>query len=262
MLEAQVLTLKDPAVKAAKREWNKWQRRRHRKLNLTFDALFELYREYHYRMSDIAEILGITCERACQIYNGCFRELFGGESGKDRKRMADLESRFAKVEQRTAELFAKEKRRALIGKARAAGCEVEAVRRFKKGMLCGVYPNLLLVNGRLCSIHLWTITKKTCGRLRRSYIGVPISYYALMEVEAVLFYTAVPNLPEHVFIVPSALLREKVFGPLFRDTKIVYLPVEKLPVYNNVRPRIDYWEYEDAWQRVLPPKQQDATPAP
>ena len=167
--------------------------------------------------------------------------------------LKDSVVKVAKIERQAAELFADRKRGALVGRIRAAGCEVGAVLRCRHGVLCGVYANLLLVNGHLCSIHLWTTIERTSKCTRRFYISVPLSYYKLMEVEAVLFYTAVPNLPEHVFVVPSALLRARVFGSSSQDTKAVYLPVEKLPVYNNVYPRIDYWEYENAWW-ILPPK--------
>jgi hypothetical protein len=71
----------------------------------------------------------------------------------------------------------------------------------------------------------------------------------LSELDAVVFHTAAPGRKSHTFVVPSEILRTRIFQPpITKEDKWIYLPSEKVPRRKKTAPLIDYWDYEDAWQ--------------
>lgn len=50
-----------------------------------------------------------------------------------------------------------------------------------------------------------------------------------------------PGYQRRCFIVPAIMLLEK---------KIYYIPAERTPIYPTNPPKIDWWEYENAWHLI------------
>jgi len=147
---------------------------------------------------------------------------------------------------READIFAQDDLQPVIRRALAASCTIGDVPTRDRRI------NSLLINGYLCSVLRSTKAKRYPGS-HREYIHFSLKRTVLQEVEAVIFYCAPPTLQNRIFVMPR-----KVLLPLFKGTTLrgsVYLPTERLPTYRNHRPRVDYWEYEDAWDRLKPKKQ-------
>ena len=252
MLEAYALTLNDPAVRAAKQKWEDPQRMLRRKTNVSFETIFGLFKEYRNSFKSVGKRLGITGERARQIYNEYFCKMLEGESGYDRLRMSTLEQRAEAATREAARLLARKKWREIIDRAHAAHCEVAEMARFREGALLGIRASKLYINGHPCAIYVVAKTSKPSGATKRAYYKTSLARRTLAGTDAVVFYAAAPG-QEHVFIVPTAVLLEKLFrSPRQQTLKDIYLPTEKLPVYNNVLPRIDFWSYENAWELLSP----------
>lgn len=259
MLDTQPLTLAHPAVQAAKADFEKG--RYQRKLRYSFDELFEFFKADCVRFSVLESDSGVTHQRLHQIYDRYFRELLENKTGVERREACTLESRLIKIKQAEGALLESPGLKAVIEKARAAGCEIEVVPKHQHGKLSGgVLTRILLVNKHRCAFHLARRVWKHSPGTHAFYAPVQVSYRKLVEVDAALFHVAAEGYPERIFVVPSALLREKVFGSSPKKmTKTVYLPCLKVPVYHNNYPCIDYWEYEDAWH-LLPPKTNPPVP--
>ncbi len=86
-----------------------------------------------------------------------------------------------------------------------------------------------------------------------------------MEVEAVIFLLANPDSPHYTFVVPAKIFIATYFENRVRGhraikakkskmTQQIFLPTEKLAVYHNRRPIIDYWLYENAWHLLPKPE--------
>ena len=62
--------------------------------------------------------------------------------------------------------------------------------------------------------------------------------------------TFINEFPEHIFVIPSKVLLKSYFTTVM-ESSVIYLPTEKLAEYLNQRPRVDFWQYENAWH-LLP----------
>jgi hypothetical protein len=258
VLDTEPLTLNHPRVQAAKAKWDAatkiaGSRRKH---SLTFEDLFEYFKADCVRHARIAELAGVTREAIRQIYNKYFRELFD-KSGKERVHACTLETRFVQIKRSENELFQQNPLfKVIVDKARAAGCVVEALPVcFRSGLAGKVSSENLLINGHLCSLHCLT-GRAGNKRLIRCYTHTNISYSTMMEAKALILHTAVNGFQERTFVVPTANLRRVHRSAMKGASTHIVLPTERLPVYNNQHPKVDYWQYEDAWH-LLPPK---ATP--
>jgi|GEM_PF-6546447 len=262
MLDQEPLTLVHPAVQAAKAKWEAGQKYRHSvRHNLTFEDFFEYFKADCVRHTRVAELTGLSRERIRQIYNRYFREIFDNKSGRQRGKACTLENRLVKVNRTENELFETDTIiKTVVEKARAAGCEVRSIPYIKDDMLTGAIDvNALLVNGHRCAVHSLSYGFRRKG-LKRVYTCIRMPFAELVATEAVILFTSVAEFDEHLFVMPSSTLREVVFGnDPTAMAKTIYLPTEKLPIYNNQRPRIDWWEYEEAWH-LLPPKQDPPAP--
>ena len=249
------LTLAHPAVQAAKARWDAAGKRSPRKHTLTFEDLFEYFKVNCVRQTAIAVEADLTHQRIYQIYNYYFRELFGNSSGRDRVKSCTLEGRLVVVKKNENELLADEDIKVISEKARDAGCIVSAIPSLstRNNMPVGsVLQAQVSINGHRCLIR--SSTRASTFGSKRLYCTFSLSHSLLEISEAVVFYTHVEGFPKHLFVVPSSVLLAAVFGPSStKKYKNIYIPVEKLPP-GKMRPRINYWQYEDAWH-LLPPKQ-------
>ena len=256
MLNTEPLTLAHPAVQAAKHKFErgKWKR----KIPFTFDELFEYFKADCIRFAAIAKAGGVKRQAIQQLYNRFFRELFEGMSGWGRIYACTLETRLVQVKRSEGELFREHPLvKKIAKKARLAGCTVEAVPARSHGQLTGkVITQTLLINGHVCSLHNPASKRQSRGK-KRCYACTIISSSTLVSAEAILLHTTLRGFAERTFVVPTAVLRKA--HPQRNKLVYVYLPTERLPVYKNQHPRIDYWQYEDGWH-LLPPKQNPPAP--
>lgn len=251
MLDTELLTLAHPAVQAVKQAFEKGKYKR--KLRYSFDELFEFFKVDCVRINALVPDSGVSHQRLQQIYARYFLQLFANKTATERYEACTVENRLVRTKQSENELFEDPSLKRLVENARAAGCKVEAVPRMLHGKLSGIVQlSEIVVNGHPCSVHnlkgIWTLSEQS----KRLYTRTSIKLSKLERVEAVIFFTQVKGFPEHVFVVPSAVLREAYFASS-QTHKWILLPTEKLPSYKNKRHRIDWWKHEDAWH-LLPPK--------
>lgn len=134
-------------------------------------------------------------------------------------------------------------RKMVADQAEAAGRKVEAVvrRSARKRIPC---VNSLLVDGRLCQLYFCRSAAKTSASSRLYYrfaIQVPQPW----PFDACIFTVADPAFPFRIFVVPRSVL-ETLFRGVHRTS--AYIPMhDGLPVYHNIRPRVSWCQYENAW---------------
>jgi len=245
------LTLSSSRIHAAKAAWDRARsRRQHR---LSFGTLFRYFNDDQVRFSEIAEASGLTIERIGQIYKRYFQRLFGGRSGRERYRLRKRREIQSRAQQREAEVFAQEHLRLVIEHARAALCKIESVSTRDRQHVAMIKMKSLIVNDHLCSVLRTTRIRKTAEG-RHIYAQFSVARQILQRVDAVIFHCAPSRMRHRVFVVPQAVIL-RLFGMTGARFLSVYFPLRKSPVHHNQRPRVDLWQYEDAW-RLLKSKRQ------
>src|SRR3989344_4995877 len=243
------MTLAHPDAQAMKAKWDtKENRRRH---DATFEQLFEYFQTNRHSMSAIGKRSGVTGSRVQQIYTIYFRTLFGGLSVRERRHERTVQDRLVKAKQEVFE------GRAFMGvvaeKARAAGCTVEAALCLKGGKPTGrIEKHTLLVNGHRCAVHYSFVGAKPSANCMRTYARFNINTEKARVADAVILHSAVAGFDEHLFVIPREALRPVLESPRKRQECVfIFLPTQQLPVYRNIRPRIDWWRYAEGWH-LLP----------
>ena len=132
-----------------------------------------------------------------------------------------------------------------VRRAKSYGCEIELVRQ---KISTRTRTKRFLANGRLCNLH---DLKKAFrfGRDKRWSANMAFLLPTLLKVEWLIVRVQVAGFPEHWFVIPSLKL-QKLFAGSNSKRKNFRFPLEKLPVYHNRLPMIDYWQYEDAWHLI------------
>jgi len=242
-----------PAVRAAKALWESLSRRSEHWRTVRFGQLLDYFEREELRLNEIADICGLSPARVGQIYGTYFKPLFGDRSGRERY-VAYVRRRLdARWQTLEAATFAKDELRQVIGRARAASCKVEGVPTQRRKGDSKVRIKSLYINGRLCSVFRATKTREA-PEARRSYFQFNLAASVLPNVDAVIFDCAAPGIPRRIFVVPQQVLLSLFEGATASRSMKVYLPTQKLPVYRNQRPRVDYWKYQDAWHHLRPRK--------
>ena len=100
----------------------------------------------------------------------------------------------------------------------------------------------LIINGHLCHLRrvgdLWKRGLK--------HFRTEVQKNAVNQSEAVLLYIEHSAYPTRLYIVPSSLLKTRVFNDHIQ-MKALYLPVDHV---GNSRARIDYTICEQAWHHL------------
>lgn len=184
------------------------------------------------------------------IYNKYFSDLFPHRSsGRSRNRFCLLK----KVAIRARELPTEE---CLVKEV----CEV-ATRQgldFKREPKLGIKVtsqelyfriDSVRINNKLCQLHKVTKVFKSSPRAKRFYAHVHISVNSARTAEFIIVQTKIENYPIRFWIIPAAEFLKIFNDKITSGVKYIwlYLPVEKLPVYRNMKPKTDWWKYENAW---------------
>lgn len=95
----------------------------------------------------------------------------------------------------------------------------------------------LLINGKLCFICKASTAVQTSEGCRRRYGN---HLLGAGDRDFQIIVNDVPGYQRRIFILPWSVLGAKGF----------YVPLEKLPAYNNQHSTIDWWAYENAWRLI------------
>jgi len=251
--------LSPEAIQAARQKFEGDVHQR-RKMLCSFDELCRFF-ESSADFGSIARVSGVTR----QAIGHTMRSLFGEEAVRRRTDARREEAAKARMERAQVERLSSEPLAFVADRAWSAGCEVSTVVCHHENAPDTVAFRHLLINGHFCNVQqvvrrFWPDKKNAVG-----YTVVPagISRRTVEEVDAVLICTSVEREPRRVYVIPTAVLRATHFRPgAFqpREYKTLYIPLRKRPEWSKQNsPRIDFWEYEDAWH-LLPKK--ETSPAP
>ena len=236
MPDAKRLTLASPEVQAAKRIFEKYRRRR----SVSFDLLFRRF-SIGDSYTEIARDAHSSRQAIHQICNLHFAKLISPEQREERRRSRVLRKRI-----RTA--LSTGALGAIVKKAKGAGCTVNTVVHELRGARVDVSTRAVFVNGNLCEVRTATSSFRS-KHGRREYAQLHVSRATLARVQAIIFSVAIDGYPKRTFIIPRTVLSERYANePSVR----AYIPLEKLPCYNGITQRVDYWLYEDAWSLLKP----------
>jgi hypothetical protein len=217
-----------------------------RKTALQFDELLDLFANDCLTFAEIGRRLGeeaLSRERVRQIYNKYFRGFFPRRrGGRLRRRVCALRRRHIAAKDFAGnEALAKIYRLAgkagvAVEKAFIAGSRQPRFRR--KGALIG---------GALYVIHH---AKILFHQRRRSYARALLRVSTLHRAAGVIVLQETGS-GERVFIFPSRDILETYSREIEARGEIcLFIPTEKLPVYRNRKPRLDWWKYENAWPGI------------
>lgn len=210
----------------------------------TFDEYLKLFANDCTSFTNIGENrpkrLRLSREMVRLVYRKCFADLFPRRpGGRVRQKFCTLKR--IKIKSRELPMDGATKEVAEAAVRKGLTFEKEQV---KGRQPCFVFKKRVLwLNHKRCLVGL--ATKKWSPRgTNRSYTHIWWSKNYLKSADFAVITQKVPGFPERFFIIPTAdllkILRDK-------KRKSFYLPLGRLPVYRNRRPRIDWWQYENAW---------------
>ena len=246
MLQLESTAPRISALQAARVRWKANTSRHHTHHALTFDELFRLF-ENNCNTTTIARKVGISSERVRQLYGKYFQKLLGGKSISNRRRSQIIAQQKTRTRRSAEEFLGSAGMRTILKKARSAGWKVKIIPCARSGIFSGaVLTRVVKINGRRCSLHHLTKAFKTSPKARRDYARTTISERTIGSVDTLVVRSTIEGFPEHTFIIPAAHVRRLLVSTEKKEVSL-YFPIEHLPVYKNSRPRLDMWEYEDAW---------------
>jgi len=105
---------------------------------------------------------------------------------------------------------------------------------------------IVMINGKRCGVHQSRVKSKTSEKSYRFYYRVWITKDLLSDTEVTIIITGEEN--HRVFIIPSETLLDLLPDTPANIQKMIHIPYEYLPVYNNNHPEIDWVTYENKWK--------------
>lgn len=210
-----------------------------------FDELLGYYANDCMSFRDIEEIVfrDGKCGRASRLYYRYIASLFPSrKDGRKRRKICTLKRRqIAKRE--AARDFSDEEVLLRVGQAAAAaGCTVQREVKLSSRRLFRAKHTVLL-NGLVYSVHY---CKKASMARSVPYSRVTLTKEILKRTDGVIVLREWKG-PEQFFVIPSqeilAAYGEGGKPPYFT----IYIPTDRRPVYRNNTPRLDWWQYENAW---------------
>ncbi len=230
------ITQENPALQVKLQEArNLWAKRvKWTQDTYTFDELLKFFRDGSLSFENIGVHLGVSRQRIWQLYTKYFKEFCDST-------IRSKEAKVNKKKQEYKERLFKEDEviRTIRTRVNELGHTIEPVYRRWAGAMC----SKVIINGYLCSIRVIKNRFTPSKRTKRVYNHVSILRKTVQKVSFVIVCVEESNAIVRIFVLPSSILLAQFSG----NEISVYTPIEKLPPYNNSRPRINYWEYEGAW---------------
>ncbi len=240
MLGQEEFTLDHPLVQKAKQEFEK--SRYFRRCRLGFTELLLRFKENRKTFGELADETGISRQAISDIYDRWGQQFFGDP--EPRRKARRMEFRRVQIN-REVGIYALPN--FIAGQARARGFSIEPV--LMKGGSIGtrlLSTSRLMIGNKKCGLRM--VEKAVEVGRGYFYAKVAVTRTKLLEEHAQIFCIAVPGYQKRIFIIPSEVLLLKLFGKRKRiKHKILSIPLQKRPIYRNHKPRIDVWQYENAW---------------
>lgn len=205
-----------------------------RRIRMPYDDLLSLFTDESRNWCDIARTLGVTPQAVRQLYQRFFQPVIG-KSGLELRRQRARQAR----EEVVRELPTDTVLRVVALAAEKAGL---TVRQVASGDW--LRQRALQIQEHLCRVHHCV-----------SMVGPPKDPHAIhvktdflrpsgAPYAAYVVYAAVPGRRRRFFVVPRYVVNRM---PQHGDYVHAWIPLERRPVYHNIRPRVDWLRYENAW---------------
>lgn len=211
----------------------------------TFDEYLEMFANDCTSFTNIGEDrpeqLRISREMVRLVYRKYFVNLFPRRSGgRVRQKFCTLK----RIKIRSRELPTGGVIKEVAEAAAKNGLTFEK-EQVKGQSLATFKQGVLRLNHKRCLVKSAAKKRQTSGG-KRFYTHLHFHWHKnfLKSADFAVFVQKVPGFPERFFIIPTADLL-KMWGD--KKTGDFYIPLERLPVYHNIRPQTDFWQYENAW---------------
>lgn len=179
-----------------------------------------------------------TGEAVRRLYLRYFASLFPCfPSGRSRRKLYNLNQRALRARDfsEAPELL---KEVAEIAKGR--GFVVERVLTSNRSFA----SQSLVINGKRCDVHKTRNVWAASGG-KRKYAHLNVYFSRLRKRRFLILIQEVENYPRRVFVIPTSLLLQGWKKGV--KSRSLYIPLERYPVYRNHFPKVDVWQYLDAW---------------
>lgn len=240
--EAELLKIENP-VERARIRFEMLKKHGHSKIALNFDELMKLCSNDCNAFAQIAESGEVSRERIRQLYQEIFADITPGRpDGRTRFKVCARKRGI----QRAADDFKHySKFTLIIEEATKRGYEIKPVltkysRRPNRKYFS---KTKLLINSYLVGV---VKTTSQCKAGKRTYFVLPVG--SAIKVTKFMIGIVGEKSESKIYIIPTEILLE-LLGD--RNKFYIYIPVKKLPPYHNMRPRVDWWQYLDAWHLLI-----------
>jgi len=238
--EAELSKIEDP-VERARIRFELLKKHGNSKIALNFDELMKLYANDCNTFIQIAGPGEVSRERIRWLYQTIFADITPGRPDGTTRRKVCTRKRDIK---RVDDAFKCHSRFTLIAKkAMKIGYKIKPVFiKEKHGRdRTGFSKIKLSING--CLVKIARIKRQ---RRIGKRIYFPLFLHIGSTIKATEFVIGVVGEESRpkIYIIPIKILLELSRG---RSSFHIFIPTEKLPPYHNIRPRVDWWQYLDAW---------------
>lgn len=103
----------------------------------------------------------------------------------------------------------------------------------------------VLLNGALCELHVCS-QEYNPGNTKNRYAHAHLTRRSLNECAYMLVHVSIEGHPEHCFVLPCDVLQAR-FAAATAETHTVYIPLGRPSYRTNNIPKVDWWQYADAW---------------
>lgn len=231
-----------------------WVERKRKKGTLTFEEWLVRLCD-GMSITDIGRLDGTTRQAAQQTYEKYFRAIFEISGLARLKERAD-EKRTRDEDNLRAEVL-KSEFRELAEIVQTLGFSLESCAKFAKNRVANPCKNRIRINGKLCGVLMATRPYTPRSEYGSSYARHVMTPQTLQGIAFLIFQVAIEGvIPRRYFVVPSEVLLEYGRGKKYF---YVYIPIERTRPANSPA-RVDYRQFEDAWQ-LLATESLPRTPA-
>jgi AraC-like DNA-binding protein len=246
----QPLTLEHPLVQQAKAKWEAGhvgsRRPKHGK---SFDYFFKKFTEDKISFAKISTEVGVSRQSICELYNRTFAALFGNSTGQERFLSGRKKLRLKRLSMAERKLLSEGALKRISKLAKSAGLPVVALPQAHSPSR--LTTRFLCINGRKCLIRQSEAIFSPREKMR--YFRFTLKQNSLREADFAILYAKTKKSGELIFVLPVAVLRAAHYPKSCKGSKSVYVPDKRVKSHHSL-PKVDYWDYENAWHLLVPPK--------
>lgn len=202
----------------------------------------ELYRQFETNKpyAEIAATYGVSRQRIQQIYKQYFQPWMS--TPKERRAARLAESNLGKV---ASHMRAIPKLEVLRTAVESLGLRMEPVATVRLPNRASHY--FVDIEGHRCKVQTTAKSALMSSRGHRSYWRFNLTRHTLEQCEYNIFIAGSEGL-ENFFIVPSKLIVDTLL--FTRPYKTAYIATQNLEPYNNQLPKLNFWNYHEAWAQL------------